>query len=167
LARVEELAAQRDERKPLFLFLPTINTHIPFLPVPPYQPDWRRLEGSDAFPKLEVQASLARVPDWMSLGQPYADSFAYTFTYLAGFLHERMTPDAVLILLGDHQPAASVTGAGARWDVPVHVVTRNADVASALLAAGFVEGVNLPPNSRSARKMHELAPILLHAFDAP
>ena len=46
-------------------------------------------------------------------------------------------------------------------------MNRNADVASALLAAGFVEGVNLPPNSRSARKMHELAPILLHAFDAP
>jgi len=51
--------------------------------------------------------------------------------------------------------------------VPVHVVTRNADVGAALLAAGFVEGVTLPPNSHSTRKMHELAPILLHAFDSP
>ena len=166
-ARVAELAAQGEQRKPLFLFLPTINTHIPFLPIPPYQPDWRRLEASDAFPKLEVQASLARAPDWMSLGQPYADSFAYTFTYLAGYLRERMPANAVLILLGDHQPAASVAGPGARWDVPVHVVTRNADLAASLLAAGFIDGVQLPPDSHSSHKMHELAPILLRAFDAP
>jgi hypothetical protein len=51
--------------------------------------------------------------------------------------------------------------------VPVHVITRNADIAAALLAAGFVEGVDLPPNAHSARKMHELAPVLLHAFDSP
>ena len=166
-ARVEALATESGERKPLFVFLPTINTHIPFLPIPPYQADWRRLEGSDAFPKLDVQASLARTPDWMNLRRPYADSFAYTFTYLAGYLRERMPENAVLILLGDHQPAASVTGEGARWDVPVHVITRNADVGAALLAAGFVEGVELPPSSRASRKMHELAPVLLHAFDSP
>ncbi|MEO8466171.1 MAG: sulfatase-like hydrolase/transferase [Gammaproteobacteria bacterium] len=166
-ARVDALAAESGAHRPLFVFLPTINTHIPFLPVPPYQADWQRLEGSDAFSKLEVQASLARTPDWMSLGKPYADSFVYTFTYLSGYLRERMSADTVLILLGDHQPAASVTGEGARWDVPVHVVTRNADIAAALLAAGFLEGVDLPANSHSSRKMHELAPVLLHAFDAP
>jgi len=166
-ARVQELAEQSGEHKPLFLFLPTINTHIPFLPVPPYQPDWQRLEGSDAFSKVETQASLARTPDWMSLGRPYADSFVYTFTYLSGYLQQRMPRDSVLILLGDHQPAASVTGVNARWDVPVHVITSNAAIGSALLAAGFVEGVDLPPNSHSTRKMHELAPVLLHSFDAP
>ncbi len=167
LARVEALAAEEGRRRPLFLFLPTINTHIPFLPIPPYQPDWQRLAGSEPFAPADVQASLARVPDWMSLQAPYADSFVYTFTYLAGYLHERMPADAVLILLGDHQPAASVTGPGARWDVPVHVVTRNDDIAAALLAAGFVEGVELPANAHSTRKMHELTPVLLHAFDAP
>jgi hypothetical protein len=166
-SRVQDLAAQSGEHKPLFVFLPTINTHIPFLPVPPYQPDWHRFAGSDAFPKLEVQASLARTPDWMSLGRPYADSFVYTFTYLTGYLQQGLPDDAVLILLGDHQPAASVTGVGARWDVPVHIVTRNADVGTALLAAGFVEGVDLPANAHSTRKMHELAPVLLHSFDAP
>ena len=167
LARVASLAAESGERRPWFVFLPTINTHIPFLPIPPYQADWQRLEANDAFSKVDVQASLARVPDWMSLGQPYADSFVYTFTYLAGYLEQRMPENAVLILLGDHQPAASVTGEGARWDVPVHIVTRNADIGAALLAAGFTEGVDLPSNVHSSRKMHELAPILLHAFDAP
>jgi Sulfatase len=166
LARVEALAAESGTQRPLFLFLPTINTHIPFLPIPPYQADWQRLLGSQPFPPADVEASLARAPDWTSLRRPYADSFVYTFTYLAGYLRERMPENAVLILLGDHQPAANVTGEGARWDVPVHVVTRNADVDTALRAAGFTEGVELPAGGRASRKMHELTSVLLNAFNA-
>jgi hypothetical protein len=167
LSRVHALAAESGAQRPLFAFLPTINTHIPFLPVPPYQPDWQRLGTDDPFSKAAVEASLAKTPDWLHLGKPYAESFAYTFTYLAGYLRERMPQNAVLILLGDHQPAASVTGEGARWDVPVHVVTRSDAIADQLLAAGFVEGVTLPAHEHSTRKMHELTPILLHAFNAP
>jgi len=166
LARVEALAAESGTQRPLFLFLPTINTHIPFLPIPPYQADWQRLLGSQPFPPADVEASLARAPDWTSLRRPYADSFVYTFTYLAGYLRERMPENAVLILLGDHQPAANVTGEGARWDVPVHVVTRNAEVDTALRAAGFTEGVELPAGGRASRKMHELTSVLLNAFNA-
>ena len=66
-----------------------------------------------------------------------ADSFVYTFTYLAGYLRERAAADETLVLIGDHQPAASVAGVGARWDVPVHVVTRRADVAAALARGGL------------------------------
>jgi hypothetical protein len=167
LSRVGTLAAQDDRRRPVFAFLPTINTHIPFLPIPPYQPDWHLLMTDEPFAPETVKASLARTPDWLNLGGPYAESFAYTFTYLAGYVRERMAADAVLILIGDHQPAASVTGEGARWDVPVHIVTRNDAIADSLLKAGFVEGVTLPARERATRKMHELTPILLHAFNAP
>ena len=50
---------------------------------------------------------------------------------------------------------------------PVHIVTSNDAIADQLLAAGFVEGVTLPAHEHSTRKMHELTPILLHAFNAP
>ena len=55
-------------------FLPTINTHIPFLPVPPYQADWQRVLAPEPYPAEDVEASLAAVPDWEALGEPYADS---------------------------------------------------------------------------------------------
>jgi Sulfatase len=167
LSRVAALGTERDAGRPLFAFLPTINTHIPFLPIPPYQPDWQRLTSDEPFAHGAVAASLERTPDWLKLREPYADSFAYTFMYLAGYVRGRMPANAVLILLGDHQPAASVTGEGARWDVPVHVVTGNDAIADRLLAAGFVEGITLPANERATRKMHELTPILLNAFDDP
>ena len=33
----------RPSVQPLFVFFPTISTHTPFTPTPPYQPDWKRI----------------------------------------------------------------------------------------------------------------------------
>jgi hypothetical protein len=166
LARVAGLDAADESLKPLFTFLPTVNTHVPFLPVPPYQADWRRVLKAAPYPADDVAASLGATPDWQALGGPYADSFVYTFTYLAGYLRDRPAADEVLVLIGDHQPAASVAGVGARWDTPVHVVTRRADIAAALVAAGFVEGVALAPQQRPIATMPELSALLLKTFAA-
>ena len=152
--------------EPLLTFFPTINTHVPFLPVPPYQADWQRVLDAEPYPAEDVEASLAAMPDWEALGEPYADSFVYTFTYLAGYLRERPAADEILVLIGDHQPAASVAGLGARWDVPVHVVTHRDDIAAALIAAGFVEGVALAPQQRPIGTLPELSALLLSTFAA-
>jgi hypothetical protein len=166
LARIAQLEARSASHAPLLIFLPTINTHIPFLPVPPYQADWQRLLEDEPYPPEDVVASLATMPDWEALGGPFADSFVYTFTYLAGYVRDRADADETLLLIGDHQPAASVAGVGARWDVPVHVVTSRADVAAALVAAGFVDGVALAPKQRPIVTLPELSVLLLHAFAA-
>jgi hypothetical protein len=166
LARAGELEARTDSHAPLLVFMPTINTHIPFLPVPPYQADWNRVLKADPYPSADVEASLAAVPNWEALGGPYADSFVYTFTYLAGYVRHRAAADETLILIGDHQPAASVAGVGARWDVPVHVVTEHADVAGALVAAGFVDGVALAPQQRPIATLPELSVLLLETIAA-
>jgi hypothetical protein len=164
LARIAALDAHGDSHAPLMVFMPTINTHIPFLPVPPYQADWQRVIDAEPYPQEDVDASLAERPDWEALGGPYADSFVYTFTYLAGYVRERAGADETLILIGDHQPAASVAGVAARWDVPVHVVTSRADVAAALVKAGFVEGVALAPQQRAIATLPELSVLLLDTF---
>jgi hypothetical protein len=164
LARIAQLEAQNDSHAPLLTFMPTINTHIPFLPVPPYQSDWQRVLAAEPYPPADVEASLATAPDWEALGRPFADSFVYTFTYLAGYVRDRAAADETLVVLGDHQPAASVAGVGARWDVPVHVVTRRADVAAALVAAGFVEGVALAPQQQPIVTLPELSVLLLETF---
>lgn len=152
-------------RAPLFTFFPTINTHIPFVPIPPYQPDWVRLRTAEPFDAENI-ARIGREPDWLALGEPYGESLAYTFEYLAGYLREQAPDDAVLVFIGDHQPAASVTGVDARWDVPVHVVTRNADIAGAFAAAGFIDGVELAPQQPAVAKMAELTTLFLRALDS-
>jgi hypothetical protein len=67
-----------------------------------------------------------------------------------------------MVLIGDHQPPAMVSGEGATWDVPVHVVTNRVQVVDRLLQRGFREG--LRPSGPSAIKMNGLLPLLLDAF---
>jgi len=164
LARLDQAELSRADRPPLFLFFPTISTHLPFRPTPPYQPDWSRVLTAQPFDADRVRQSLARTPEWTNLSPAYADTLAYTFRYLSGYLRRRASADVVLVLLGDHQPPSSVSGLEARWDVPVHVIAGRGEILDALLDAGFTEG--LTPENAPIGPMHELTRLLLDAFAA-
>jgi hypothetical protein len=161
LAKLDQLELVNTPRAPVFVFFPTISSHMPFRPTPPYQPDWSRLLTQEPFDAKAVADSLAVEPDWMNLGPDYADTLVYAFEYLGGYLRERSDLDLVLVLLGDHQPPASVSGAETRWDVPVHVITSRRNVIDTLLAAGFVAG--LTPEGKAIGPLHGLAHLLFRA----
>ena len=59
------------------------------------------------------------------------------------------------------------TGTASRDRIAGELETADAVIGAALVAAGFVEGVDLPAGARAPRKIHELAPLLLRTFDAP
>ena len=166
LAKLDALVLGPDPRPRAFVFMPTINTHIPFRPTPPYQPDWSRMLTAHPYDEAAAAAAVKKTPEWLNLRAGYADAFAYTFQYLAGYLRARPDEDFVLILIGDHQPAASVSGEGARWDVPVHIVTSRDAVAGALRAVGFHEGVALRAGEPAIGNMPMLTAWLLAAFDS-
>ncbi len=162
LARFDKLEVAARARAPLFVFFPTISTHTPFSPTPPYQPDWERMLTKDPYDAAALDAAWADTPDWLNLGPSYVRAVAYAFGSLGGYLRLRADRDFVMILLGDHQPPAAVTGEGARWDVPVHVIASRKQVLDRLLARGFRPG--LAPASPAISRMHELLPVLLGAF---
>ncbi|MCZ8130069.1 MAG: hypothetical protein O9284_02025 [Steroidobacteraceae bacterium] len=146
---------------PRFVFFPTISSHAPFRPTPPYQPDWARLRSARPYGP-EADAALARAPDWTNLAPAYGDSLAYALQWLAGYLERRADAPLTLVVIGDHQPPAAVGGPSDDWSVPVHVITRRLAAVDALRAAGFVPGL-VPPRAALGR-MHELRPRLLAAF---
>jgi hypothetical protein len=162
LARMDALEVSREPRAPLFAFFPTITTHIPFTPTPPYQPDWARVLTDDPYDERDLNRAYLRQPDWMDLGPSYADALAYTFKSLAGYVRLQGDREFVMILIGDHQPAAAVSGEGAGWDVPVHIVTSQQPVLDRLLAQGFRTG--LKPSRPALGPMHELTTMLLESF---
>ncbi len=149
-------------RQPLFVFFPTISTHMPFRPTPPLQTEWARVLSTAPFDAEEVSRSITETPEWTNMGGSYAASVQYAFDVLATYLRARAEEHFVLLVLGDHQPAANVSGEGAPWDVPVHFVSDRPELIGRLLDRGFVAGVQ--PNGVSIGPMHALGPMLLEAF---
>jgi hypothetical protein len=164
LARLDEREMRKPSRAPLFVFFPTVSTHTPFAPAPPYQPDWPRMLTDRPYGPAELDRAYSDYPDWLNLAPSYVAAVSYMYETLAGYLKEHAGEDFVMILIGDHQPPALVSGEGAPWDVPVHVISNRRDVLSRLVSRGFQPG--LTPRRPSLGKMHTLTPILLDAFSS-
>ena len=165
LAKLDELELRKASRPPLFVFFPTVSTHTPFTPVPPYQDDWARILTDRPFDDAPVVEAFDRQPDWLDLSPSYGNAVAYVHQTLAGFLRLERDHDLVVIVVGDHQPPALVSGEGQTWDVPVHVIasrTIRSEMLDRLVTQGLNEG--LEPAAPHVARMHELLPILLDAF---
>ena len=167
-ARLDQAEVSAPNRKPLFVFFPTLSTHTPFSPTPPYQQDWPKVLSSEPFDPYAVDRAYEEQQqiDWLNLSPNYSNAVAYAYTVVAGYLRWRLDRDFVMILLSDHQPPALVSGEGATWDVPVHVIasrgTERAKVLERLRERGFVDGMT--PRHPTLARMHELLPILLKAL---
>lgn len=151
-------------RKPLFLTFASIMSHMPFGPTPPYQPDWARISGKAPFDTTESAAALALEPDWNNLAPAYLRAIRYSLRTLGGFLENRVPDDALIIVLGDHQPPAAVSGKDASRAVPVHVFSKNAAILDAFATAGFEPG--LQPAPPALMRMDALNHLLLRSLDS-
>ena len=101
-------------------------------------------------------------PDWSNLGPSYVKALTYAYQTVGGYLRLRADRDLVLILIGDHQPPSLVSGGGASWDVPVHVVASRPALLEQLHGREFIEG--LSPDGPAVTTMDRLLPVLLEAF---
>jgi hypothetical protein len=152
------------ERRPRFIVFPTVSTHAPFHPLAPFVTDWQRLTGPEAYSSEQTASSLTEP---LSIERPlpnFLDGMRYQFMWLADYLRLLAPQRFVLIVVGDHQPPALVTGPGVSWDVPVHVISDDAALLQRLVDAGFVSG--LQPPAQTLGPMHGLTGVLLRAFDA-
>lgn len=165
LAKLDALERDRPSRAPVFVVFPTSTTHAPFGPVPPYQVNWARMLDGHAFDPPEVARAMAITPDLTNLRPDYARAMSYEIATLAGYVRWRASDDFIMILVGDHQPPAAVSGPGVPWDVPVHVITRQRRVIDRLVALGFQPGT-IPTRPRLGG-MHDLTSMLMQAFSAP
>ncbi len=162
LARLDERELDRTGRPPVFAFFPTVSTHTPFAPTPPYQPDWPRILSLTPYDERDLEKTYDDQPEWTNLGPKYVQSVAYIQSVLAGYIRKHANRDLVLIVLGDHQPPALVAGENAPWDVPVHIITNRAPILERLKANGFKDG--LTPDRPTLGPMERLVPMLLDAF---
>lgn len=163
-AQLERLYPRDARAKPRFTFFPTITTHLPFSPVPPFQPDVQRLLSAQPYDAEEVQRVLAQRPNWTQMRPDYVRMVEYGYRWLGAHLREGSGREAFYIFVGDHQPAASVTGEGASWDVPVYLVSRQERLLQRFVRLGYQPGVH--PRRDALGGLHDLTDHLLQAFSA-
>jgi hypothetical protein len=164
LARYEQKHPRQPGTPPRLLFFPTITCHFPFSPVPPYEEDWSRVLSDEPFDPQALQRALAEKVDWVNMLPAYVRMVDYTYRVLGGFMRQPEPRETVYVLIGDHQPTANISGEGAPWDVPVHIVSRDPALLQRLAPFGFAPGMNPPRPPLGG--LHDLTAVLLRVFSA-
>jgi len=172
LAIAEErvLAPARARRQPVFLDFHMVSSHAPWKAVPALYDDPRHVEPSDV-PREDHATGAGTVLTRLSrydrraerrfphmdhfdsqMRDGYAATIRYDLRVIAQYLARR-TDDALVILIGDHQPPV-IARSDESFDAPVHLLSRTPARLHTALARGFRAGLTLPS---------DLAPALLHA----
>ena len=143
--------------RPLFAKIALISSHAPWTPVLDVLTDWATIGDGSVFeawrnagdPPQLLWQNIERVRDHYAMSVEY--SLHVSLDYAARFLDD----DTLMILLGDHQPAALITGHEASGAVPVHVLARDPARLQAFRDRGFVSGL-IPDYQGSAPRMDQL-----------
>ena len=111
---------------PLMAEVDLVSSHTPWTPLPQLVP-WTSIGDGSVYnpqPAQGLQPS-AVWPDPSRVQKVYGQSIEYTMSALTSFLTTFDDPNLVLVVLGDHQPATVVSGAGANHDVPVSIISKD------------------------------------------
>jgi hypothetical protein len=161
---LHQIAVAPADRAPLFVVFPTIVSHAPFTPVPPYHPDWGVFDDWFAATEASDVMELNRRLHGRELAEAFIRSIRYNLQMLGGYLRQYAPDNALLVVLGDHQPPAAVGGREISWQVPVHLFARDPALIEASVAVGFQPG--LRPGPAALGGIEDLGPWLLRLLDS-
>jgi hypothetical protein len=148
LSRFDRLSLAHPPDTPVMATIELTSSHSPWAPLPRIVP-WQDLGDGSVFDPMpgEGRPPADAATDRAGVRADYARAVRYSLETLLSFLARYGTQDTVLIFLGDHQPAAIVTGEGASRDVPVAVVAKDPDVLEQISSWGWTDGVRPAPDA--------------------
>ena len=166
LAAIERRLLAPAPRPPVFAAVALISSHAPWTPIPPLLP-WDAIGDGAAFDRYAAAGDAPEVvwrdPD--RVRTQYRAAIRYALDAVLAFAARRGGAAPVLIVLGDHQPAAFVAGDAPNRDVPVHVIAPPALLAP-LARRGWTAGL-VPGRAAPVVPMQDVRDLLLDAFGAP
>ncbi len=159
-----ELAAE--DRPRVFAEIDLISSHHPWTPSPPLVP-WDEVgDGSVFNGTTEDVAEVREQDDPDRVKELYGRSIEYSWSTLVSFLETYPDPDRVLVVLGDHEPHAYVSGDPDKeggHDVPITVIAQDPDVMRRIADWDWAPGL-LPPDDAPVWPMSEVRDEILTAF---
>jgi hypothetical protein len=126
---------------PRFVEYALVTSHAPWSAVPPIVGDPEKLGDGSIYARLPIEHQSTRWSDLEGASAAFAKTIAYDLEVLRRYILERVKGDALVILLGDHQPPGGATeGSTARGGM-VHVISRRADFVDAFRRRGYTPGM--------------------------
>ena len=153
---------QSDE--PLLLFFITQNSHYPWTPLPELVEDWQTLNA----PGTEPEAPNPEFIDHEVRRQNYFNAVEYQLRFLTDFVMKQGDEDAILILVGDHQPPR-VSRRNDGFDTPLHVIGRDQQFVESFEEFGFEPGLSVSgaqPTMKHAGLYSMLVRLLVDRYGA-
>ncbi|MEU8179181.1 sulfatase-like hydrolase/transferase [Micromonospora sp. NPDC049047] len=126
--------------------LAMVSSHAPWTPVPPLL-DWADVGDGAAYRGTGGGESDDRRRSTTQIRADYRKSIEYTLGALISYVRTYGDDDLVFIVLGDHQPAAVVTGDNASHDVPISIITRDRAVLDRISGWGWQDGLKPGPQA--------------------
>jgi hypothetical protein len=153
---------------PLFVQFVMISGHYPFALIPRLFEDWTELGDGSIYARQGSVRALPIPAGEATAGAPgYAAAMEYQLDvvsdYAVRFLAERR---ALIVIVGDHQPFSGITGQGKPRSVPIHVLSRDAEVLEPFLERGYTPGLR-PRQLLPHAGLETFLPNLLKDFTTP
>ena len=152
-----------NQQTPLFIRYVLVSTHAPFHRQPRYLADWDWIGDGSVYLGMDPIVFPNNWPDLTEAFGAYLTSIDTELTVLGDYLTRFDHGEALIIILGDHQPNAHITGPEAPSLVPVHIISRKASTLEPFRRMGFAPGV-IPPDTPPFAGMQEFLPDFLAAY---
>lgn len=150
--------------QPLMAELDLVSSHTPWTPLPRLLP-WDAV-GDGSVYDTQPAEGLSPSVVWQNpqhVQRLYGQSIEYSLGALFSFLTAFDDPNLVLVVLGDHQPAAVVSGAGANHEVPVSIIAKDPAVIDRIGSWGWQPGM-LPSPAAPVWRMDAFRDRFLAAY---
>ncbi|WP_328373988.1 sulfatase-like hydrolase/transferase [Micromonospora zamorensis] len=145
LSSWQRLEQAKQDGNPVMTELALVSSHAPWTPVPRLV-DWATV-GDGAIYRGTAGEEDERRRSTAQIRADYRQSIQYTLSTLVSYVQTYGDDDLVFIFLGDHQPAAVVTGENASHDVPITIITRDRAVLDRISGWGWQDGLKPGPQA--------------------
>jgi len=133
------------EDRPLFAHFQLVSSHTPFNKIPPYIEDWGDLGNGSIY--VERSSDIRTYDNsWTGgteLEEGYVDAQSYVFRVISDYIDRHLELDGspIIMIFGDHQAQRPIREREATLSVPIHVATRDPEIAEAFRRQGYQPGM--------------------------
>ncbi len=173
---LQRLELAKPHRRPVFAEIDMVSSHTPWTRIPRLIP-WNKVGNGSIYNRIPVKhtsrSSLSINAAWAWLGKngsapvraAYGQSIQYSLNTLVSFVQQSKDPNLVMVVYGDHQPWAIVSGQQPSHEIPISIIAQDPAVLKRIAGWGWNDGLRPKPQA-PVWPMSAFRDRFLSAFDS-